>query len=255
MINEMSKMERFIIYPQDTILRALQKININKKRFLIVVNEENVVLGTLSDGDIRRGFINGKSVEDNVDDIYTKKYKYVKNDSAIEEAIEIFRDERIEFLPIVDGEQKIKSVITKKQLYGLLLQDTRIDLEQDFIKMDENTIEHDISPRAWGFYKTTVINDYFQSKIISVKPKSQLSLQSHTYREEIWIVVHGSGQVQIADSIMQANCGSTFFIPKGCKHRLINNDEKENLIITEVQLGDYFGEEDIIRYEDIYGRV
>ena len=68
-------------------------------------------------------------------------------------------------------------------------------------------------------------------------------------------MVHGKGTVQIDDSVLNVTCGSSVFIPKGCKHRLTNTDKAENLIITEVQIGDYFGEDDIIRYEDVYGRV
>ena len=54
---------------------------------------------------------------------------------------------------------------------------------------------------------------------------------------------------------MEAKCGDAFFIPKGCKHRLVNTGDKESLVITEVQIGDYFGEDDIQRFEDIYGRA
>ena len=116
-------------------------------------------------------------------------------------------------------------------------------------------VDTEIFPRPWGFYKTTVLNDYYQSKVISVKPGGQLSLQSHNHREEHWIVVHGTGEVRLDESVLQVHTGSSVFIPKGAKHRLKNLDEKENLIISEVQIGDYLGEDDIIRYEDIYGRV
>lgn len=106
-----------------------------------------------------------------------------------------------------------------------------------------------------GFFKTTVLNDYFQSKIIHVKPQAALSLQMHNHREEHWIVVHGAGKVQIGESFIQVQGGSSLFIPKGCKHRLINTSKTESLVLTEVQIGDYFGEDDIIRFEDNYGRV
>ena len=99
------------------------------------------------------------------------------------------------------------------------------------------------------------MNDYYQSKIICVYPKEQLSLQSHDRREEHWIIAHGTGIVQIGKSYIDAKCGDSIFIPRGCKHRLMNTDEKESLVITEVQIGDYFGEDDIHRYEDIYGRI
>ena len=84
--------------------------------------------------------------------------------------------------------------------------------------------------------------------------RGQLSLQSHNNREEHWIVIHGTGRVQLDDSFLSVICGSSVFIPKGCKHRVINTDDQTNLIITEVQIGDYLGEDDIVRYDDAYGR-
>lgn len=85
-------------------------------------------------------------------------------------------------------------------------------------------------------------------------PRSQLSLQSHDHREEHWIIAHGIGTVQIGESVLEAKCASSFFIPKGCRHRLTSTGEKINLILTEIQIGDYFGEDDIHRYEGIYER-
>lgn len=67
-------------------------------------------------------------------------------------------------------------------------------------------------------------------------------------------MAHGAGTVQIEKSVIPVTCGSSLFIPMGAKHRLTNTDDKDNLIITEVQIGDYLGEDDIVRYEDIYGR-
>ena len=139
-------------------------------------------------------------------------------------------------------------------MHALLLQDIHADLDYDFFSIDTSIVDHEIFQRPWGYYKTTVLNDYFQGKIISVKPGGMLSLQSHNHREEYWIVVHGTGIVQLDNSIKNVFTGSTVFIPKCCRHRLTNTNENENLIITEVQIGDYFGEDDIIRYEDIYGR-
>ena len=146
-------------------------------------------------------------------------------------------------------------LISISQLHALLLQDIHADLDYDFLSLDEQIVDYEIYQRPWGFYKTTVYNEYFQSKVINIYPKAQLSLQSHNHREEHWIVVHGTGMVQIGESIIDIKCGSSLFIPKCCKHRLINTDSKESLIITEVQLGDYLGEDDIIRYDDIYGRI
>lgn len=82
-------------------------------------------------------------------------------------------------------------------MHALLLQDIHAELDYDFFSLDEGIVDYEIFQRPWGFYKTTVMNDYFQSKVISVNPKSQLSLQSHNHREEHWIVAHGGGTVQL----------------------------------------------------------
>lgn len=158
-------------------------------------------------------------------------------------------------MPIVDKNNVLINIISKRQLHSMLLLDVQGDLEYDFSSLDENVVDYEIFSRPWGFYKTTVMNQYFQSKIITVKPKAQLSLQSHERREEHWIITSGHGKVQIDNSVFEVRCGNSVFIPKGAKHRLANIDEHESLIVTEVQIGDYFGEDDIRRYEDDYGRI
>lgn len=249
------KLTPFIIDENATILESLKKIDQNKKGFLIVVNKNGIVQGVLTDGDIRRAFIKGISVNESIAGVHTKKFKFLLHSDGISKATELFKSEAIKFLPVIDEDKKLLNIITKRQMHALLLQDIHADLKYNFLSLDEGIVDYEIFQRPWGFYKTTVMNDYFQSKIINVNPKSQLSLQSHNYREEYWIVAHGTGIVQLEQSVIEVKCGSSIFIPKGCKHRLINTDDKESLIITEVQIGDYFGEDDIIRYEDIYGRA
>ena len=253
MISE--KLKAFTVEEKCPIIEAFQKIDQNKKGFLIVTGSDEVVSGVLTDGDIRRAFIKGIAVSDSIETVYTKTFKFLTLKDGIPGAIELFKNESIKFLPVLNGEKKLLNIITKSQMHALLLQDIHAELNYDFLSLDEGIVDYEIFQRPWGFYKTTVMNDYFQSKVISVNPKSQLSLQSHNHREEHWIVAHGVGTVQLDQSVIQVKCGSSIFIPKGCKHRLTNTDDKESLIITEVQIGDYFGEDDIIRYEDIYGRV
>lgn len=244
---------KFIIRPEDTVFDALKLIDVNRKGFLIVI-EDNKVVGAVTDGDIRRAMLTGKTIDNHVAECYTKNIKYVYISDEIGKAINLFKNESIKFLPVIQQNRELANIFTKNQLHALLLQNIRADLSFDFMSIDENIVNYEIFQRPWGFYKTTVMNDYCQSKIICVYPRSQLSLQSHDHREEHWIVAHGTGTVQIGESVLEAKCGSSFFIPKGCKHRLSNTDENNNLILNEVQIGDYFGEDDIHRYEDIYGR-
>ena len=107
--------------------------------------------------------------------------------------------------------------------------------------------------RPWGNYFSIAEDSNWQVKLITVKPGETLSLQKHKYRSEHWIVVNGTALVEIEDKKFQLERNQSTYIPKGAKHRL-SNLEKNYLNIIEVQSGDYLGEDDIIRFEDKYGR-
>lgn len=178
-------------------------------------DEERGVLGTVTDGDIWRGFINGALVTtDMIVEIYTKNYTFLSPCEGVSKAIEIFKNGTIKFLPVVDGEKKLVNIITKNQLYTLMIQDIHAELGFGFMNLDEGLLDYKIYQRPWGFYKTTVMNDYFQSKVICVNPNAQLSLQSHNHRDEHQIVAHSTGTVQLDQSVIVVNCGSSIFIPK-----------------------------------------
>lgn len=248
----MLRLTDFTIEPCCSNMEAMKKIDYNTKGFLVVVKHD-IVIGTLTDGDIRRAFLNGRSFDDKVEGEYNKNFKSLSINNDFTDAIELFKS-NIEFLPILDDHNKLVNILMKKQLHSLLLQDIHFDLSYDFLSVDETLMDFNVYQRPWGFYKTTVLNHYFQSKIISVRPKGSLSLQLHNRREEYWVVVHGTGSVQIGESIIPVTGGSSLFIPKGCKHRITNTSENESLIMTEVQIGDYYGEDDIVRFDDLYGR-
>lgn len=247
--------EPFVIDMSSTLLEALKRIDHNKKGFLIVLDNAQRVYGTLTDGDVRRAFIRGADLSTLVHSICTRKYYSLSKHDDLSAATEGFKRARINFIPILDEAGRLANILTKGQLQALLLCDIHADLSYDFLSMDERIVDNEIYHRPWGFYKTAILNDYFRSKIISVKPGEKLSLQSHDRREEYWVVVHGEGVVQIEQSLLHVCCGSMLFIPKGAKHRLTNISEDQSLIVTEVQVGEYLGEDDIIRYDDAYGRV
>lgn len=255
MVGKRGNLDEFIVKTDVTVLEALKQIDSNKKGFVVVINDNGTVRGVLTDGDIRRAFINGKTARESIKDIYKATFTSLKVTDSFSKAIDIFKDIRIKFLPIIAENDILVNIITKRQMHSLLLQDIHADLTFDFTSLDESIVDTEIFQRPWGFYKTTVLNDYYQAKVISIRPGGQLSLQSHNHREEHWIVVHGTGLVQIDDSVVDVHTGSVVFLPKGCRHRLKNTGNTENLIISEIQIGDYLGEDDIIRYEDVYGRV
>lgn len=107
--------------------------------------------------------------------------------------------------------------------------------------------------RPWGWFESLVIGDRFQVKRIHVHPGAALSLQSHHHRAEHWIVVSGTAEIEISGKVQLVSENQSVFIPLGAKHRM-KNPGKVPMVLIEVQTGSYLGEDDIIRYEDIYAR-
>jgi mannose-1-phosphate guanylyltransferase/mannose-6-phosphate isomerase len=108
--------------------------------------------------------------------------------------------------------------------------------------------------RPWGWYETLSLGTRFQVKRIMVKQGAQLSLQSHHHRAEHWVVVEGTATVTVGEEVTLLTENQSVYIPLGAVHRLANPG-KVDLHLIEVQSGAYLGEDDIVRYEDIYARA
>jgi mannose-1-phosphate guanylyltransferase/mannose-1-phosphate guanylyltransferase/mannose-6-phosphate isomerase len=109
------------------------------------------------------------------------------------------------------------------------------------------------SLRPWGFYEVLYKDETCQIKRIQVNPGHQTSLQSHQYRSEHWIVQQGRAKVTLEGDVTVLNLQEVCFVPATKKHRL-SNKETVPLVIIEIQTGTYFGEDDIIRFQDDYDR-
>ena len=114
--------------------------------------------------------------------------------------------------------------------------------------------EHVTVERPWGTYTTLNESERFKIKRIEVKPGGRLSLQMHHHRSEHWVVVSGAAKVTCSDKEFLLSPNESTFIPVGARHRL-ENPGKLPLVMIEVQCGDYVGEDDIVRFDDQYGRV
>lgn len=108
--------------------------------------------------------------------------------------------------------------------------------------------------RPWGNYDSIDTGLHHQVKRILVEPAGRLSLQSHAQRAEHWVVISGTPTITVDDVVANYAVGQHVYIPLGAKHRL-ENHSAEPVEIIEVQIGGYLGEDDIVRYEDIYGRT
>ncbi|SFP07523.1 mannose-1-phosphate guanylyltransferase/mannose-6-phosphate isomerase [Tranquillimonas alkanivorans] len=107
--------------------------------------------------------------------------------------------------------------------------------------------------RPWGWFECLVMGDRFQVKRILVHPGASLSLQSHHHRAEHWIVVSGTAKVTVDDQVKLVSENESIYVPLGAVHRM-ENPGKVPMVLIEVQTGAYLGEDDIIRYEDVYAR-
>jgi len=107
--------------------------------------------------------------------------------------------------------------------------------------------------RPWGYFNSISCNDNYQIKVISLNPGAEISLQKHEHRSEHWVVTSGIATVTLADKVFDLRINESTFIPAGEIHRLSNNQTIE-LKLIEIQTGDYLGEDDIIRFDDLYKR-
>tara|TARA_X000000368_G_scaffold362305_1_gene306927 strand:- start:260 stop:1009 length:750 start_codon:yes stop_codon:yes gene_type:complete len=249
----MDRLKKFIIAPNKTIYDALDAIDRNGEGFLIAV-EKNKIIGILTDGDLRREIIKNTDIGLPIQSIINRNFKYISEDQlSFDSLAKIFNTKEINFVPILKKDMTFLNVITKDEFHASLMSDESLnyDVKNNY---DLSNIVHEVHSKPWGFYKTTIMTSFHQAKILCINPNQAISLQSHKYREEHWVNVKGDGEVIIDDDKRSFSPGDYVFIPLGSKHRLINTSDNENLIVSEVQLGESFDENDIVRYEDDYGR-
>ena len=132
-------------------------------------------------------------------------------------------------------------------------QDVKMIVEQLRADNRSETVLHRRVYRPWGSYEGVDSAERFQVKRITVKPGACLSLQKHQHRAEHWVVVKGTAKVTLGDEVITISENESTYIPVGEKHRL-ENPGKIDLELIEIQTGAYLGEDDIVRFDDVYGR-
>ncbi len=136
--------------------------------------------------------------------------------------------------------------------------DNAQDVKQIFDKLKEEKNDahkiHTTVYRPWGYYTVLNQGEGYLTKMICVSKKGQLSLQSHNYRSEHWMILSGTARVTLDNKVFMLKAGSSIDIPVKAVHSVANPYDTE-LKIIEVQKGDMLSEDDIVRYKDIYGRV
>ena len=141
------------------------------------------------------------------------------------------------FIATQDKAQEVKSIVESLQASG---------------RCEGNT--HRKVYRPWGWYDSIECGKYFQVKRLHVNPGAKLSLQMHNKRAEHWVVVNGTATATNGEKVLTLRKGESTYIPLGVTHALENKTNK-SLEIIEVQSGAYLGEDDIVRFKDMYGRI
>ncbi|WP_348700013.1 mannose-1-phosphate guanylyltransferase/mannose-6-phosphate isomerase [Duganella fentianensis] len=167
---------------------------------------------------------------------------------------------------LVRAESRIVAVIGVKDLVVVETNDAVLVAHKDQVQRVKNVVDHLKTKqrtehlhhtkvyRPWGCYEGIDIGERFQVKRITVNPGGKLSLQMHHHRAEHWIVVSGTASVTCGDKVTLLTENESTYIPIGMTHRL-ENPGKLPLHLIEVQSGSYLGEDDIVRFEDVYQRA
>ena len=190
----------------------------------------------VKDKDENGNVITGKVVTDNVKNSLIYSQKEIVAVSGLEDVILVETEDAIMACKI-DESQNVKKLYEKLKA-----------MESDTTRLHKTVF------RPWGYYTCMSSGEGYLTKTICVFPAQKLSVQSHNHRSEHWVVLEGKALVLLDGCEHYLEPGESIDIPLGAKHSLQNPFDKE-LKIIEVQKGDYISEEDIIRYEDCYGRV
>ena len=192
-------------------------------------------LWSISDKDEKGNLTSGNVLVDNVENSYLRSEERLIVGIGLKNLVVIETVDAL-FVADLNQAQSIKKLVAQLETNG----------------QPEGT-NHKKIFRPWGNYISLAEGSNWQVKKITVNPKCSLSLQLHKHRTEHWIVVSGTAQVEIDGKISFLNKNESTYIPLESKHRLSNKGE-EILVLIEVQSGNYLGEDDIIRFEDNYGR-
>lgn len=193
-------------------------------------------LGALTEPDSQGNRVQGETVLRDVSNCYIQSEDRLVGAVGVENLIIVDTPDAL-LVAHKDSSQDVKQIYAELKARG-----------HDAYKL------HRTVHRPWGTYTVLEDGENFKIKRIEVKPGGQLSLQMHHHRSEHWIVVSGMAKVVNGEREMFVNTNESTYIPAGHKHRL-ENPGILNLVMIEVQSGAYLGEDDIVRFQDVYGRV
>ncbi|MFV9875381.1 MAG: mannose-1-phosphate guanylyltransferase/mannose-6-phosphate isomerase [Rickettsiales endosymbiont of Dermacentor nuttalli] len=194
-------------------------------------------MSELESGDNLGNIINGDIILHNVTNCYINSNTRIVGAIGIDNLLVVDTPDAL-LIANKNNSQEVKNVYAK--------------LKQN--KHDAHKL-HKTVHKPWGTYTILEETNTFKIKRIEVNQNASLSLQIHKYRSEHWVIISGQAKIINGDQEIILNTNESTYIPAGAKHRLSNMSSQEKLIIIEIQTGSYLGEDDIVRFDDIYGRI
>ena len=223
------KIDKYLINKNETIKSALKKIDGNHLG-IIFIEDDNIVVGVATDGDIRRFMLKENSLDSIIHECMNKDFFYLIDSDVTNNLILESLNDRIKVIPVLNAKRNLVSVVSDK------------------VTSWETTVH-----KPWGYYNTLINNKEFLVKKIVIFSKQSISLQIHNFRSEHWIVLEGTATILINKDEITLKKSKSTYVPQKTKHKVTNNTD-EPLIILETQLGTKLSENDIIRIEDQYNR-
>ena len=193
-------------------------------------------LGKMIQPDDRGNRIDGEAILLDVNDTMIKSRDRVVAGVGLKDLVIVDTDDAL-LVSHIDRVQDVKKIVEQLKLDG-----------------NSTATTHSTVARPWGTYTVLGEGEGYKIKRIVVRVGASLSLQMHHHRSEHWVVVNGYAEVVNGEQVISLKENESTFIPAGNKHRLINPGLTD-LVMIEVQSGSYLGEDDIVRYEDVYGRL
>lgn len=232
--------ESFIAIPDDSVDYAVMEKAENVMVIPSCMEWSDIgswnAMGNLTEIDINGNRIDGEAILVDVKNSYFKSSKRMLTSIGMDDIIVVDTDDAL-LIAHKDRVQDVKQVVNE-----LKLQD------------HDSTKLHTTVKRPWGTYTILEEGPHFKIKRIEVKPYASLSLQMHHHRSEHWVVISGTAKILNNEQEMILGVNESTYIPAEHKHRL-ENTSSEMLILIEVQTGSYLGEDDIVRFQDVYGRI
>lgn len=238
----------------ETLYDALERLHARPEKAVVIVDTVGRLAGVLDEAGLRAALLSAGTLDAPLSSLDLPRDPSVHVDTPFDEVVRTTLAAAATLVPVLDDHDRVVNAFTREHLHHLLAGDLPWDPRVDFTAIGGGE-RPDAVTRPWGFYRSLLTTAFTQAKILSVAPGQELSLQKHFHREEYWTVVRGEGIFRLDDDRFTVRRGFTVHIPREAVHWIRNTHQSEALILVEVQVGDYFGEDDIVRLSDKYHRA